>query len=224
MALSLRPQLHYCVANGRVVLLDLAKDRYFALPDPLDEAFQTLTARGGSFGDHTTGIRNLVEQGILTQKSDVTGPPHAPSLPRPAHSFVDSPPAGWVNPITFLQALLAQRRANADHSGLTLPHYVRRVSDMLAKSDDARIEAPSAQTLGALRAYLATRWLITTRDQCLLQSATLFQFLARRGWHPRFVVAVRMAPFAAHAWVQSGETVLNDRLDHVLPYTPILVL
>ena len=38
------------------------------------------------------------------------------------------------------------------------------------------------------------------------------------------VFAVMTRPFAAHCWVQLDETVLNDRLDHVRKFTPILVV
>ena len=78
--------------------------------------------------------------------------------------------------------------------------------------------------INRLHAYLATRRLIGTRDQCLFQSLTLFHFLARRGWYPKLVIAVKMSPFGAHAWLQEGDIVLNDQLDQVLPFTPILVI
>ncbi|AHE53694.1 hypothetical protein NX02_09870 [Sphingomonas sanxanigenens DSM 19645 = NX02] len=35
---------------------------------------------------------------------------------------------------------------------------------------------------------------------------------------------MRSDPFAAHAWVQKGDVVLNDTAEQVNLYTPILVL
>jgi len=38
------------------------------------------------------------------------------------------------------------------------------------------------------------------------------------------VFGVKLNPFSAHCWVQAGDIVLNDAIDHVTIHTPILVV
>ncbi|GAD58270.1 hypothetical protein MBEBAB_0520 [Brevundimonas abyssalis TAR-001] len=38
------------------------------------------------------------------------------------------------------------------------------------------------------------------------------------------VFGIKLVPFGAHCWVQAGETVLNDTVDNVSEYTPIMVV
>jgi hypothetical protein len=66
--------------------------------------------------------------------------------------------------------------------------------------------------------------LFTAHDRCLHDSLTLVRFLATKRLFPRWVIGVRTRPFAAHSWVQSGPTVLNDVHEHARDYRPILVV
>jgi hypothetical protein len=59
---------------------------------------------------------------------------------------------------------------------------------------------------------------------CLFDSLALLLYLARYDLYPMWVFGVREAPFFAHCWVQVGPIVLNDHLDKVIPYTPIMVI
>lgn len=67
-------------------------------------------------------------------------------------------------------------------------------------------------------------WLLTARDQCLLDSLALMHFLALRRLYPHIVIGVRSHPFRAHAWVQTGDLVLNDLHENVRRFQPIHVL
>ncbi len=222
MGVTLRPGIHYCFANGRTALLDIRRDRYLALPDALDQAFQALAQGRDPSTIEAAAIDDLIEDGILVRsRTDVAWSPAA-TIVRPTESLVDTPANAHADPGMFARAYVRQRITN--RSSLRLPDIVEDIRSDLEAVGPNRSSSPAPHSLRALTSYLATRWLISTRDQCLTQSATLFHFLAHYGWRPQFVVAVRMAPFAAHAWLQAGESVLNDRLDHVMPYTPILVL
>jgi hypothetical protein len=48
------------------------------------------------------------------------------------------------------------------------------------------------------------------------------RFLAMSGVSAEWIFAVRSNPFEAHCWVQSGSVVLNDVIDEVRAYTPIM--
>jgi hypothetical protein len=58
----------------------------------------------------------------------------------------------------------------------------------------------------------------------LLDSLALLAFLRQRGLYADLVFGVIRQPFAAHCWVQARGVVLNDRLDRVAEFTPILVI
>jgi Transglutaminase-like superfamily len=46
--------------------------------------------------------------------------------------------------------------------------------------------------------------------------------LLELGVWPTVVLAVRTQPFAAHSWAQHEHWLVNDRIDHVRKFTPIL--
>jgi hypothetical protein len=58
--------------------------------------------------------------------------------------------------------------------------------------------------------------------QCLFDSLALIHFLARFDIYPDWVFGVTAEPFEAHCWVQSGNIVLNDTLERVSAFTPIM--
>lgn len=86
--------------------------------------------------------------------------------------------------------------------------------------------SPKLSELGAaVSSYMRLRpFLFTSNDQCLHDSLTLVRFLSSRGLFPTWVIGVRIGPFGAHSWVQSGDVVLNDVHEHARSYTPILVV
>ncbi len=67
-------------------------------------------------------------------------------------------------------------------------------------------------------------FLFTSKSECLFDSLTLLNFLARYGIFPDWVFGVQARPFAAHCWVQLDEIVFNDTVEHVGGYTPIMTV
>ena len=65
---------------------------------------------------------------------------------------------------------------------------------------------------------------VSSHDRCLVTSIALMHALLRGGCRASLVLGVRARPFSAHSWVQYDRTVLNDRLERVRIYTPILVI
>lgn len=89
-------------------------------------------------------------------------------------------------------------------------------------------EANSApDSCGAARvisAFEHARLIRTAADRCLPRSIAMALRLARYGYRADVVLGVKLAPFAAHCWVQCGDEVLNDSLEEVQRYVPILVI
>jgi hypothetical protein len=59
-------------------------------------------------------------------------------------------------------------------------------------------------------------------DRCLPRAVALRLDLARRGIRSQMLIGVRGAPFAAHAWVQHGELLINDECELVRIFSPIV--
>jgi hypothetical protein len=59
---------------------------------------------------------------------------------------------------------------------------------------------------------------------CLLHSLSLIMFLRLYEIYPMWMFGVATEPFAAHSWVQSGEILLNDSLERIERYTPIMAV
>jgi hypothetical protein len=73
--------------------------------------------------------------------------------------------------------------------------------------------------------FLCLRPLVFSQaGACLFDSLALLEFLTRYRLSAEMVFAVKSGPFQAHAWVQSGTTVLNDSTANVKEFTPILVV
>jgi hypothetical protein len=103
------------------------------------------------------------------------------------------------------------------------------IADCIAALRASRSRQGNDLTATAMHAeaarYMRLRlFALTTHDQCLKDSLTLIRFLASRRLFPRWVIGVRVHPFGAHSWVQSGAVVLNDLPERVRQYQPILIV
>lgn len=76
----------------------------------------------------------------------------------------------------------------------------------------------------SISAFEHARLLRTAADRCLPRSIALALCLASDGKRTNLVIGVKLAPFGAHCWVQSGDEVLNDSVEEVLRYQPILII
>jgi hypothetical protein len=87
--------------------------------------------------------------------------------------------------------------------------------------------APDGGTLAALHlAMTALRRIILfipTPRRCLPASLITAVFLARRGVTTQIVFGVRSYPFEAHCWVEHDGVVVDDDLDKVCAFLPIVV-
>jgi hypothetical protein len=85
---------------------------------------------------------------------------------------------------------------------------------------------------GLMSAKLVRRSLVFRRllpwspvqEACLFQAALLLEFLRQAGLTADWVFGVRTWPFGAHCWLQAGPTVLNDTVDRVTAFDPIMVV
>jgi hypothetical protein len=80
---------------------------------------------------------------------------------------------------------------------------------------------PLAEVAAAFR---LSRLIASPLDRCLPRSLAAAHGLLDRDIVPELVFGVRLQPFAAHCWVRHGQVLVNESLDQVRNFTPILTL
>ncbi|MBW4050302.1 MAG: lasso peptide biosynthesis B2 protein [Proteobacteria bacterium] len=73
-------------------------------------------------------------------------------------------------------------------------------------------------------AFLDFRPMFPWDYRCLFDSLALIRFLSLFNLYPDWIFGVQDDPFNAHCWVQAGTRVLNDDIEHVRNYTPIMTV
>ncbi len=220
--MQLREGVFFCIANRQVVLLDLPADRYFALPARADAAFQRLAA-GAAVSDETRScLEALLAQGLLIDEPR-SSPLLAHEVATPQTALVWNCSArpksvdlvrGWI---TYQStALRFQHRP--------LAHWIGKIAGRKCAATDRSCLFDLSACADQCNAFYTIRKIAPSRDLCLPWSIALVDYLAKADIYPQLVLGVRMKPYGAHAWVQAGNTVLNDEPDHVRRFTPILVV
>lgn len=223
-----------CVANGYLVFLDLRRDRYFcldrketpavctALDIPLS-ADQSARRIDLNQTDCDTIIKSLCEAHAITSTSGVaTTTPVQLSKPTSAVTRTGIQLKYEVTALDLLRFWSASVRASVKLRYQRLERtvediHVRRTRNMPKTSKrHTRRLIPLVHVFHQLRPYFPRPYL------CTFDSLALLEFLAYYALYPDWVFAVRMDPFGAHCWVQNEELVLNDTLEYVSSFTPIM--
>lgn len=217
MSYAFAPGVHACLADGRLVILNLAADRYLMLPPDLEATLRALIE-----GTPETPQDRILRRRLCTKSMILVPAPGAcPALcaaAPPSRSLLDD---GWPHgsPARVALAALAVVGARLALRIAGLERTLGRVAAVPAACSEDRRGAVKAAS-----AFLDLRLAIRSLDRCLPLSIALAAKARRRDPGVRLVLGVKCHPFGAHAWVQLGPTVLNDRLDAVRAFTPILSL
>ena len=235
---ALADHVFVCLNGEHLVLLDLKEDRYWAL-----EAAQTaglgVLVDGWPVGapagaqstdspspETTAAIEVLLGRGLLVQSI----PPGKAATPVTAtlpmrdliyETDVSSGPrlGSWF---TFLTASAFAKLALRTWPFERVIRRARQRKELLGPKASP-LDAERARKL--VEAFARYRvFLFSSKDECLYDSSALLEFLARYGIYPDWVFGVQTRPFAAHCWVQHGDIVFNDTVEHVRGYTPIMVV
>jgi len=245
--MRLASHVRACQVDDQIVLLDLRRNRYFSLggegasalaqhvegwpvsdrcSDAQDTPFTWPASRATS-----ALSRRLSQQGLLTRERPLacdSSRAEGPGLDKPIAS-IDFEPGGTHSRaslghvVRFLQAAAVAALWLRCRS---LESIAAAVASRCARIDS---ETPNARVpeavLRAAAAYDRLRpFGFTAEDKCLQDSLALTHYLVAEKALARWVIGVKIRPFGAHSWVQSGPTVLNDQPEHVRRYTPILVV
>lgn len=234
---ALADHVFVCVNGEHLVLLDVKEDRYWAL-----EAAQTAglgawvggwpvqapAAEGTEAPTPETeaAIEVLRGRGLLTD-SVPPGKDATPvsATPPERELLIDSHQGGSLQAGSWWSFFIASALAKIALRTWAFERVIRRVRQRKATM------APKAAPLDVERARMLVEtfmryriFLFSSKNECLYDSLALIEFLARNGIYADWVFGVQTRPFAAHCWVQQGDTVFNDTVEHVSGYTPIMVV
>lgn len=213
--LTVSSHLAFCFAGDRPVFLDTVRARYFTLPEALGKAFGhvILHGRDAKWGAET---EILLRKGVLQRGARaVSRHPIVPAL-----RDTDLSRRGSFSLPEALRVASAVRAARRDLVAQPFAETIRRLR---ANPFDAR-RADTERTLDLSIRFHRHRAFVAIPSVCLLDSLALRSFLAARGGQADLVFGVIASPWAAHCWLQLGDQVLNDSLERVGSFTPILVL
>ena len=223
------------------VFLDLSRDRYSCIRRKdfeqlapwitLDDASAAAAPQESDAnpllpppGHIEKELSSLVERGLVTRAISLRGIRPGRRVEPPTEAVIAPP--GTSSTILWKMRLLSfcACAARADY---LLRH---RSLAMIVKRIRARVDrrGPVPFDLDRARTHIAVfnrfRWLYPRDYLCLFDSLALLELLATDRLHPTWVFAVTTDPFQAHCWLQHGTTVLNDTLDRVADYLPIMAV
>lgn len=219
MAYYLPRYLSYCVHGDEPIFLDRLNDRYFQLGASASSTFLSLTR--GVTRDIDGGAERLVERGLLTTDATRGQSLAQPSIPPVEREALEEARPIWSDlaatpsvAVSLFRAMRLLRRSSFDAmlSRLAIPR-----EEAAGKNAQADVEALS-------RRFDAARSFVPVAPLCLPDSLGLIDYLARRGHRVQLVLGVKTRPFVAHCWIQRDGVLLNDLLERVRLYTPILAI
>ncbi|WIW90284.1 lasso peptide biosynthesis B2 protein (plasmid) [Sphingobium sp. V4] len=217
MGYRLRDGLSFCVTGNRAIFLDVAADRYFGLQPEKDLAFQRLL-QGKAPG---AALASLVGGGILVEDEGAAGLPQPVTVARATRELaLNLDAACWKYRFAFLYAhIRAIARLRFCDFGTVVEQIERR-----SRAADVKATASQREWTALASSFAAATWLLPRSGQCLPRSIAFFEVLLSTGYRAKLVIGVSASPFSAHCWVQADDLVLNDRLEHIRPFEPILAI
>jgi hypothetical protein len=232
---GLAKHVFVCRDEEYIVILDLKRDRYFALEAARTAALIPLLPGWPARSPDKTGAlpeltveeaaAPLLRQGWLLDESAASKDATPVRLSAPETDLFGSgeiagAKLGGYTVIAFLVASIFAKLALRFRR---LEWVVRRVAERNAAHADRPLDIERARQLldafGRMRVFL-----FSSREECLHDSLAVLEFLARHEIFPSWVFGVRARPFAAHCWVQHADVVFNDSIEHSSSYTPIMVV
>lgn len=219
MPYGLRPSLYHVWLREDVIFLDLFHDRYFALPQEVRPLFKRVIEEGVDDEDGLAILTRALGADALRQ-IDHGIPDHKAGHLQPVRRLVGETHA--LDPGAALRAIryrcqtgLWLRFASLEAIMARLQKHKAGLIAEVEKNDAAGSIALAFQKIGPL---------FPMEDRCLSTSISLTMALFDAQVPATFVIGVRAGPFAAHCWVQHRDVLINDDLEKVRTFSPILVI
>jgi hypothetical protein len=233
---ALSSHVFVCLQDEHVVFLDVRNDRYFALEAAQTRGLEALVrgwpvraadaGRSASEALESGVLDLLTRRGLLTEGARAGKDATPIACDTPAEEIFsddtgERPVFGARELCQFVQAALAASlylKSMAFERVIRVVHRRRLRATRVPQFDHER-----ARHLTAIFSWLRP-YFFTSRDACLFEALALSRFLAGHQIYPRWVFGVQARPFSAHCWLQHEGIVLNDTVEHVGQYTPIMIV
>lgn len=219
--IALAPHVSSCLVGGRLIFLDVKRNRYFMASERAGAAllFPQFAADGTTTNRNL--LANLVTGGVLVE-SEGAGTFQAPAVDIPEKSALDTVIMP-TNSADVAKAIISRWRA----SRLLKRHRLHQILENIQQrrrhlpttTDATRMAVEDNIVSG----FQNARRFIKFKDRCLPNSIAMALRLQARGVDGRIVFGVKVNPFEAHCWVQTTR-LLNDTADHARLFTPILAI
>jgi len=234
---ALAGHVFVCVNGEHLVLLDVKEDRYWALEAAQTSGLGSLVGgwpvKSADAADAETptpeteaAIEVLRGRGLLTD-SVPPGKDATPvsATPPQKELITDSEPAVGGSGGSWWSFFSACAFAKIAMRTWAFERVINRVRQRKARMAPTAAPLDTERARRLVQAFVHYRvFLFSSRNECLYDSFALLEYLARHGIYADWVFGVQTRPFAAHCWVQYGDIVFNDTVEHVSGYTPIMVV
>lgn len=222
MSFRLRDGVSFCVLERRTIFLDIDADRYFGIPQSTEAAFRKLVEGSELSAQDLQTLQPLSAQALLQSCS--------PSAPLQSE-VVDVAEADTVldtGPVSVRHLIIAlcwQLSASMTLKVGSFQAIIRRLKSPKGFGSRHLSEAERGRrAFQVASAHDAVGRILSRQDQCLRNAIALRWALAWAGVDAKLVLGVKVGPFEAHSWVQFERAVLNDYLDRVREYRPIVAV
>jgi hypothetical protein len=232
----LREHAFVCLADRHYVILDLLADRYlrverqtFEALAPRNSLSSLLSVNPHERPSHELTVESrrllseLIERGLLTENPDNAQTRAVESAAEASETLSEVTP-GIGLCLRHIVPFVASLRVTAAWLKLPISQAVNSVIDRKRRraSRSGPFDIDRARVLVSIFGQLRPFW--NRKYVCLFDSLALLNFLAKYDLFPTWAFGVQSEPFAAHCWIQQNEVLLNDTVDRVSLYTPILAI
>jgi hypothetical protein len=226
VSMYLAPNTFFAAIGNRSVVLDLDADRYIGLGPELTKVALDLT--NGKLSslqpadNHVAAARARLIQRDIFREDEVarqckTASPPASNL-WPTDKNISLHASAWRD--TFVLLSFLARTALS----LRTTSFAKTINWVRAQKSRLNSMAPARPIRDCLDDFHSTRPWFPLDPICRLDAIALCLYLWNNNISTDLVFGVRLEPFAAHCWAQQGGIVLNEPIDRILQYTPIMVI
>lgn len=212
MPLWLAQDVHAVALDADIVVLDAASDAYLCLVGA--SALISLGSERSVSAD-PAAAETLREAGLVAPH------PSGASRPIPPKPTIDLPDA-------TREAQGRELRAAAWAGAATAIDFRRRsFRQLLARAGQrppGQTAASADEVLAAAAVFMRLRPWSPVGGACLMRSYYLLRHLRILGFDADWIIGVRTWPFMAHCWLQVGAVALDDDVERLTAYTPILAV